>query len=55
MFLSITQLEKNQCVDFFAKSGVSSDAGFLTHISSSEGVRDLLGSVWFEIFGGKGR
>jgi hypothetical protein len=34
--------EKNQCADLFTKLRASSDANFLTHASSSEGVRDLL-------------
>ncbi|GAU32838.1 hypothetical protein TSUD_209060 [Trifolium subterraneum] len=37
-----TLREENQCVDFFAKLEASSDADFSTHVSSPEGVRDLL-------------
>jgi hypothetical protein len=37
-----TLREGNQCADFFAKLGASSDADFLTHASPPEGVRDLL-------------
>jgi ribonuclease HI len=37
-----TLREGNQCADFFAKLGSSSDADFLTHASPPEGVRDLL-------------
>jgi ribonuclease HI len=37
-----TLREGNQCADFFAKLGSSSDADFLTHASPAEGVRDLL-------------
>jgi hypothetical protein len=37
-----TLREENQCADFFAKLEASSDADFLTHALSPEGVRDLL-------------
>jgi ribonuclease HI len=37
-----TLREGNQCADFFAKLGVSSDADFLTHNFPPEGVCDLL-------------
>jgi hypothetical protein len=37
-----TLREGNQCADFFAKLGASSDADFLTRASPPEGVRDLL-------------
>ncbi|CAJ2638352.1 S-like ribonuclease [Trifolium pratense] len=37
-----TLRERNQCADFFAKLGASSDADFLTHASPPEGIRDLL-------------
>jgi hypothetical protein len=37
-----TLREGNQYADFFVKLGASSDASFLTHVSPSEGVRDLL-------------
>lgn len=37
-----TLREGNQCVDFYAKLGASSDADFLTHVSPPEAVRDLL-------------
>ncbi|GAU22830.1 hypothetical protein TSUD_281970 [Trifolium subterraneum] len=33
-----TLREGNQCVDFFAKLGVSSDVDYLTHVSSPEGL-----------------
>jgi hypothetical protein len=35
-----TLREGNQCADFFAKLGATSDADFLTHVSPTEGVRD---------------
>jgi hypothetical protein len=34
--------EGNQCADFVAKLGASSDADFLIHASPPEGARDLL-------------
>ncbi|MCH94411.1 S-like ribonuclease [Trifolium medium] len=37
-----TLREGNQCADFFAKLGASSDADFSTHAFPPEGVRDLL-------------
>jgi hypothetical protein len=37
-----TLREGNQCADFFAKLGASSDADFLIHTSPPEAVRDLL-------------
>jgi hypothetical protein len=37
-----TLREGNQCADFFAKLGATSDVDFLTHASPPEGVRDLL-------------
>jgi hypothetical protein len=37
-----TLREGNQCANFFAKLGASSDVDFLTHVSPPEGVRDLL-------------
>ncbi|GAU37585.1 hypothetical protein TSUD_395580 [Trifolium subterraneum] len=37
-----TLREGNQCADFFAKLGASSDFDFLTHTSPPEGIRDLL-------------
>jgi hypothetical protein len=40
--LQDTLREVNQCADFFAKLGASSDVDFLTYASPPEGVRDLL-------------
>ncbi|XP_045803019.1 uncharacterized protein LOC123896706 [Trifolium pratense] len=37
-----TLREGNQCADFFAKLGASSDADYLIHASTPDGVRDLL-------------
>ncbi|CAJ2628075.1 N-hydroxycinnamoyl/benzoyltransferase [Trifolium pratense] len=37
-----TLREDNQCADFFAKLGASSDADYLIHASPPDGVRDLL-------------
>ncbi|MCI14143.1 S-like ribonuclease [Trifolium medium] len=37
-----TLRERNQCADFFAKLGASSDADFLTHASPPKDIRDLL-------------
>jgi hypothetical protein len=37
-----TLKEGNQCANFFAKLGASSDADFLTHASPSEDIHDLL-------------
>jgi hypothetical protein len=37
-----TLREGNQCADFFAKLGASSDTDFLTDASPPEDVRDLL-------------
>jgi ribonuclease HI len=37
-----TLREGNQCANFFAKLGASSDADFLIHVSPPEGVRNLL-------------
>jgi hypothetical protein len=37
-----TLREGNQCADFFAKLGATSDADFLTYASPQEGVRDRL-------------
>ncbi|MCI44059.1 replication protein A1-like protein, partial [Trifolium medium] len=34
--------EGNQCANFFAKLGASSDADFSSHDSPPEGVRDLI-------------
>ncbi|PNX61623.1 hypothetical protein L195_g052555, partial [Trifolium pratense] len=34
--------EGNQCVDFFAKLGASSDIDFISHDCPPEGVQDLL-------------
>jgi hypothetical protein len=42
MFRFHTIREGNQCANFFAKLGASSDAGFTTHVSPPEGIRDLL-------------
>jgi hypothetical protein len=37
-----TLRERNQCANFFAKHGASSDADFLTYTSPPEGVHDIL-------------
>ncbi|KAK2361864.1 F-box/kelch-repeat protein [Trifolium repens] len=37
-----TLRERNECVNFFAKLGASSDAIFLTYVYPSEDIRDLL-------------
>ncbi|MCI50277.1 glucan 13-beta-glucosidase, partial [Trifolium medium] len=37
-----TLREGNQCADFFAKLGATSDVDFLTHASPPEDIRDLL-------------
>jgi hypothetical protein len=37
-----TLREGNQCADFFAKLGASSDVDLLTHSSPPEGLRELL-------------
>ncbi|GAU28080.1 hypothetical protein TSUD_223210 [Trifolium subterraneum] len=45
-----TLRECNQCADFFAKLGVSSDADYLTHVSSPEDIHDLLRNDAMRIF-----
>jgi hypothetical protein len=42
--------EENQYVDFFAKLGASSDVGLLTHVSSPEGIHELLKNDAFGTF-----
>jgi ribonuclease HI len=45
-----TLREGNQCADFFAKLGASSDVDFLTHASPLENIRDLLRNDAIETF-----
>jgi hypothetical protein len=45
-----TLRERNQCDDFFAKVGASSNTDFLTHVSSPEGVHKLLKNDTMETF-----
>jgi hypothetical protein len=50
VYLYYTSRERNQCADFFAKFGASSDGGLLTHVFYPKDVCDLLKNDAMKIF-----